>query len=391
LEVLVTVTEVSYGSPEYTMKAAVWYGKKDVRIEDFPDTPPGEGFVKAEVYWCGICGTDLHEYEDGPIMIDMEPPPLTGIKPPVVLGHEFSGEVVECGKGVKHLKPGDRIVTNTLCSCGECYWCKRAHYPICEKMGGIGLASHGAFADYIHVKAQQCYMVPPEVENDVAALVEPMAAAMHAIRQWRVLEGDRVAIIGAGPIGLMAIQAARAAGAGQVFALEVARSRRRKAESYGQLPLPASLPLMTLPLVLDSLRRSGWLLIQFPCHDFSITSQKVGESRGMGSIFFTCHTRNHSKPHVFEKSLFVLGRGMIPMPVRVELSPFLRKHVPDYDPAEGLVLESGEGKTVGQLIEELGIPPQKVNSIMVNHFPAKASHIAKDGDVLELIMAIGGG
>ncbi len=219
------------------MKAALWYGKKDVRIEDFPDTPPGEGFVKAKVYWCGICGTDLHEYEDGPIMINMAPHPLTGIKPPVVLGHEFSGEVVECGKGVKHLKPGDRIVTNTLYTCGECYWCNRAHYPVCEKMGGIGLASHGAFAEYIHVKAQQCYLIPPAVGDDVAALVEPMAGAMHAIRQGRVLEGDRVAIIGAGPIGLMAVQAARAAGAGQVFALEIARSRRKRAEAYGAIAL----------------------------------------------------------------------------------------------------------------------------------------------------------
>jgi sulfur carrier protein ThiS len=79
------------------------------------------------------------------------------------------------------------------------------------------------------------------------------------------------------------------------------------------------------------------------------------------------------------------------MPVRIELSPFLRKHVPEYDPAEGLVVESGHGKTISQLIEELGIPPKKVNSIMVNHFPARANHIVKDGDVIGLIMAIGGG
>lgn len=219
------------------MKAAVWYGKKDVRIEDIPDTPPGEGYVKARVYWCGICGTDLHEYEAGPIMIRMDPHPLTGIKPPVVLGHEFSGQVVECGSGVNNLEPGDRIVTNTLYTCGVCYWCKRGLYSICEKLGGIGLASHGAFAEYIHVKADQCYRIPPQVENDVAALVEPMAAAVHAIRKGRVLEGDRVAVIGAGPIGLMALQAARAAGASQLFAIEISQIRGRKAESYGAIHL----------------------------------------------------------------------------------------------------------------------------------------------------------
>jgi (R,R)-butanediol dehydrogenase/meso-butanediol dehydrogenase/diacetyl reductase len=222
------------------MKAAVWYGKKDVRIEDFPDGPPAEGYVKAKVYWCGICGTDLHEYEAGPIMIRMEPHPLTGIGPPVVLGHEFCGEVVECGRGVDHPKPGDRIVTNTLHTCGVCYWCRKGLYPICKNLGAIGLASHGAFAEYIHVKAEQCYLVPPQVDNDVAALVEPMAAAVHAVRKGRVLEGDSVAVIGAGPIGLMAIQAARAAGVGQLFAIEISQIRGKKAEIYGAIHLNPS-------------------------------------------------------------------------------------------------------------------------------------------------------
>jgi (R,R)-butanediol dehydrogenase/meso-butanediol dehydrogenase/diacetyl reductase len=219
------------------MKAAVWYGKKDVRIEDFPDTPPEKGFVKAKVYWCGICGTDIHEYEDGPIMIRMDPHPLTGIGPPVVLGHEFSGEVVECGRGVDRLKPGNRIVTNTLYTCGTCYWCRRGQYPICANLGAIGLASHGAFAEYINVKADQCYLVPGQVENEVAALVEPLAAAVHAVRRGRVLEGDSVAVIGAGPIGLMAIQAARAAGAGQLFAIEISKIRGEKAVTYGAIHL----------------------------------------------------------------------------------------------------------------------------------------------------------
>ena len=219
------------------MKAAVWYGKKDVRIEQFPEPPLQEGFVRAKVRWCGICGTDLHEYESGPIMIRMEPHPLTGIAPPVVLGHEFSGVVVECGKGVTGPKPGDRIVTNTLYTCGACYWCKRGQYSLCEKMGGIGLASHGAFAEYIHVKADQCLVIPPEVEDDTAALVEPMAAAVHAVRQGRILEGDSVAIVGAGPIGLMALQAARIAGAGPLFSIEPSEIRRKKAAAYGAVTL----------------------------------------------------------------------------------------------------------------------------------------------------------
>lgn len=219
------------------MKAAVWYGKRDIRLEDFPESPPPSGFVKAKVFWCGICGTDLHEYLDGPIMINPEPHPLTGLKPPVVLGHEFSGEVVECGPGVDFPRPGDRIVTNTLYTCGECYWCRKGLYSTCEKLGGIGLASHGAFAEYLNVKAAQCYLIPPEVENEVAALVEPYAAAVHAIRKGRVLEGDRVAIIGAGPIGLMAVQAARAAGVSQLFSIELSKVRREKAASLGATTL----------------------------------------------------------------------------------------------------------------------------------------------------------
>ncbi len=222
------------------MKAAVWYGRRDVRIRDMPESPPGEGFVKAKVSWCGICGTDLHEYEAGPIMISMDPHPITGMKPPIILGHEFSGTVVECGPGVTDPKPGDRIVTNTLYTCGSCYWCRKGLYSTCRYVGGIGIVSHGAFAEYVNVKASQCYVIPSDVTDEAAALVEPMAAAVHAVRKGRILVGDTVAVIGAGPIGLMAVQAARASGAAKVLAVELSPVRRQKAESYGAVSLDPS-------------------------------------------------------------------------------------------------------------------------------------------------------
>lgn len=222
------------------MKAALWYEKKDVRVEEVPDSPPGDGWVRAKVYWCGICGTDVHEYEAGPIMIRMTPHPLSGLRPPIILGHEFSAEVVECGKGVKSLKPGDRIVTHPLYTCGICFWCKRGLYHLCEKLGAIGLSWHGAFAEYINVKAEHCYHIPPRVDNDVAALVEPMAAAIHAVRKSRILGGEDVAVIGAGPIGLMVLQAAKAAGARRLFSVEISKTRGKKAEAYGAIHLNPS-------------------------------------------------------------------------------------------------------------------------------------------------------
>jgi (R,R)-butanediol dehydrogenase/meso-butanediol dehydrogenase/diacetyl reductase len=190
--------------------------------------------VKVKVHWCGICGSDLHEYVAGPIFIPATAPhPLTGKQAPLILGHEFSGEVVALGEGVTNVKVGDRVSPDACWYCGTCAMCKQNRYSVCEKLAFTGLMADGAFAEYVNVPAYTLYKLPPEVSPEAGALVEPISVGIHAIRRGHVLEGDTVAILGAGTIGLVTLQAARAAGASKVFAIEKARDRKEFARKLG--------------------------------------------------------------------------------------------------------------------------------------------------------------
>jgi len=217
------------------MKAAVWYAKKDVRIEEVPNPPsPAPGEVQIKVHWCGICGSDLHEYLAGPIFIPAEHPhPLTGKKAPVILGHEFSGEIAKVGEGVNGIEVGDRVTASASRSCGECFWCRRGETIICEKNAGTGLMADGAFAEFVNVPGYDIYKLPPEVSYEEAALTEPLAVGLHAMRKARIVPGDNVVIVGAGTIGLATLQAARASGARNIIVAEIAKTRKEYAKKLG--------------------------------------------------------------------------------------------------------------------------------------------------------------
>lgn len=217
------------------MKAAVWYGKKDVRVVDVPEPPiPGQGQVKIRVEWCGICGSDLHEYLAGPIFIPSdEPHSLTGAKAPIILGHEFTGEIVEVGSGVENFKVGDRVAPDACQVCWECYHCKRMNYNMCEQLAFTGLGADGAFAEYVNVPAYTLYKLPDNVSYEEGALIEPMAVGIHAVRQAPVVQGDTVVVLGAGTIGLVTLQAVRAAGASKIFVIEMAKARKEFAMKMG--------------------------------------------------------------------------------------------------------------------------------------------------------------
>ncbi len=221
------------------MKAAVWYDKKDVRVEEVSEPPaPGLGQVKIKVDWCGICGSDLHEYDVGPIFIPtVEPHPLTGQKAPLTLGHEFSGEVVAIGDGVTNVVVGDRVAPDACQYCGTCDMCKVNRYSVCESLAFTGLMVDGAFAEYVNVPAYTLYKLPPGLSGEAGALVEPIAVGIHALRQGKVMIGDTVCVLGAGTIGLVTIQAAMAAGASKVFCIEMAEERKRYAAELGAIVL----------------------------------------------------------------------------------------------------------------------------------------------------------
>jgi len=208
------------------LKALRWYGRRDLRYEDVPEPSPGEGQLKIKVTFAGICGTDLKEYATGPHMIPPSRMPLTP-------GHEFSGKVAAVGKGVSDFKIGDRVSGVGYYYCGECYVCKKGLYNLCVNQGFTGLSTDGCMAEYFVAPTYACYKLPDEVSFEYGALVEPLAVALHAVRQGKVNPGDTVAIVGDGAIGLCVLLAARAAGASEVYLVSKHRGRGELAEKLG--------------------------------------------------------------------------------------------------------------------------------------------------------------
>ena len=210
------------------MKAALWHGQRDVRIENVrepSDPPPGQ--LQVRVAWCGICGTDLHEYTGGPLYIPLHRPhPLTGVKAPVIIGHEMSGVVTAVGEGVDGFKQGDRIAACPIIGCGVCRWCTSGSMAQCDQVAFLGTSwTGGALAESLNLNAYQCYHLGDSISDEVGALVEPFSATVRAVVQSGATLHDNVAIVGAGPIGLMSLMAARIRGAKRVVAFEVAEKR----------------------------------------------------------------------------------------------------------------------------------------------------------------------
>ena len=150
------------------------------------------------------------------------------------MGHEFSGQVVEVGEGVTKVQVGDRVVVEPIYACDECQSCKQGKYNLCEKMGFFGLAGGGGgFSEYAAVPEVMLHKIPESVSYEQGALVEPSAVALYAVKQSTLKVGDKAAVFGAGPIGLLIIEALRAAGASEIFVSEVSEERKQKAAEFG--------------------------------------------------------------------------------------------------------------------------------------------------------------
>jgi (R,R)-butanediol dehydrogenase/meso-butanediol dehydrogenase/diacetyl reductase len=217
------------------MKAARFYGPGDIRIEDVIEPATAPGTVKVEVEWCGICGTDLHEYLEGPIFAPPAgaPHPLTGETVPITLGHEFAGVIAELGDGVSDLAVGQRVVVEPYIVCGRCDACLQGRYNVCRTLGFVGLSGFGGgFSQF--VVAERRWIHPlGELGTDVGALVEPLAVAYHAVRLSGARPGQTAVVFGAGPIGLVTTAALQAAGVEEVIVVEPAQVRKAKAAVAG--------------------------------------------------------------------------------------------------------------------------------------------------------------
>ncbi|MFD0995164.1 (R,R)-butanediol dehydrogenase/meso-butanediol dehydrogenase/diacetyl reductase [Pseudoclavibacter chungangensis] len=217
------------------MRAARFHGPGDIRIERIARPPLRGGAVEIRVEWCGICGTDLHEFTDGPIFCPTpdDPHPLTGETSPVVLGHEFTGIVTAIGDGVHGVANGERVAVEPRLVCGTCDACRRGLRNCCASAATIGLAGGGGgLAEYVVVDADLVFPFG-ELGAEAGALVEPLAVAYHAIRQSGFEAGDTVVVFGAGPIGLLVLAVLRALGAGPVVVVEPTATRRAHAEAGG--------------------------------------------------------------------------------------------------------------------------------------------------------------
>lgn len=212
------------------MKAAVWYGKKDIRVEDREIREMRDNEVRVKVGYAGICGSDLHEYQEGPVFVPVDKEDdLTGGKAPLIMGHEFSGTVVEVGKEVKDFKVGDRVSVNPTVTYGK----NTDELDVYDGFSFLGLHTDGGFTDLVNVPETNLYHLPDSLSLRVAATIEPLAVGVQAVKESDLEFGDTVAIFGAGPIGIYTTLAARAAGASKIIVLDLSKERLEKAKECG--------------------------------------------------------------------------------------------------------------------------------------------------------------
>jgi len=222
------------------MKAALYYGQRDIRIEDIPEPEPLAHEIKIKVAWNGICGTDLHEFLDGPILTPKhgKAHPITKVSLPVVLGHEFSGTIVAIGSNVSGFTIGEKVAVDPLIYDNTCPQCKLGRNNICEQRGHLGLSSdRGGLAEYCCVEAHNLYKLPENVSLEMGALVESLAVGWHAVRESGFQKGQTALVLGAGPIGLSVLLALEAVGAKTIVISEIAELRKRFAKDFGALVL----------------------------------------------------------------------------------------------------------------------------------------------------------
>lgn len=189
------------------MRAAVYHGPGQIAVQDLPRPVAGSGEIVVAVSACGICGTDLHVYRKGLLA-----------EPGAVLGPEFSGRVVEVGAGVAGIQVGDRVTAAPVMPCRDCARCRVGESHLCERAfrRTLGLRAPGALAEFVRVPSarlgETVHLLPPEVSDELGALVEPLTVAMHALHLAGLGLNDQIVIFGAGTIGQQALEAVRHGG-----------------------------------------------------------------------------------------------------------------------------------------------------------------------------------
>ncbi|MBI3457472.1 MAG: NAD(P)-dependent alcohol dehydrogenase [Candidatus Rokubacteria bacterium] len=201
------------------MRAAVLHRPNDVRLEELPIPTPAPGEVLVRVRAVGVCGSDVHYYKEGRIGMHI-------VEKPLILGHESAGDVVAVGPGVRGISLGARVALEPGVPCHRCRYCLGGRYNLCPHVTFMATPPvDGAFVEYIAWPAEFAYPLPDRLGYAEGALLEPLAVGMHAVRRARLVPGAAVLVLGAGPIGQLALVAAATAGAGQLIVADLEDGR----------------------------------------------------------------------------------------------------------------------------------------------------------------------
>jgi L-iditol 2-dehydrogenase len=210
-----------------TMKAAVMQKTLHVTIEERPVPAPGPGEVLVKVMAVGVCGSDVHYFEHGRIG------PYV-VEKPIILGHECAGVVAACGEGAERFRPGDRVAIEPGVTCGRCEYCKSGRYNLCPRVQFLATPPvDGAFVQYIVHREDFLFPIPDHLSFEEAALNEPFSVGIHALNRAGFRPGQTVAVVGLGPVGLMAVAAARAFGASRIIGCDLEANRLAAAVKLG--------------------------------------------------------------------------------------------------------------------------------------------------------------
>ena len=210
------------------MKALVLSEYKKLDLIDLAKPQPGEEELLIKIHACGICGSDVHGYDGS-----------TGRRlPPIVMGHEAAGIIEAVGTAVSDFRPGQRVTFDSTVFCGKCFFCHRGQVNLCDRREVIGVSTPrfrrmGAFAEYVTVPARIAYALPDNLPFSHAALIEAVSVAVHAVALSGLELEATVVVVGAGMIGLLALQAARTAGAGKIYVIDLDDTRLELARSLG--------------------------------------------------------------------------------------------------------------------------------------------------------------
>lgn len=203
------------------MKAWVLQGAHSLELAEVPQPEPEAGQILIAVDYCGICGSDLEAYE------------LGMYEPGMVIGHEFAGHIAAVGPGVRGWQVGTPVSVSDAIPCMACRMCRRGAFTLCESLIMIGVTVPGGLAEYVAVPAVGVHRLPQGLDTRRAALAEPLSIALHAVNRSALRPGDRALVLGAGPIGLLVLQAARLAGALEVYVVEPNPARAALAARLG--------------------------------------------------------------------------------------------------------------------------------------------------------------